>query len=557
MFAKRQYLLAVAAVISASNMAAAQPIPSRGYKIEQIVPSSGFHTINGLAIDDAGQVLLASASSESIYAFDLQSRKISTFVAPPFGQSDDLAIGRDGSVVWTAIIDGAVRMRTPDGTIRELARNLPGANGLAFSRDGKRLFVGQLFFADGLWELDPAGAQPPRQILSGIGGVNGFSVGADGMIYAPLWFKEQIARIDPDKRTLTVIARDIGHVGAVRIDGKGRIYALDDKTGTIFRINPDSGTKVRIAQTESATDNMIFMPNGHLLVSNMADNSLTDVDPETGGIHRIVTGPLAFPRAVAVGQEQGKDMVYVSDTTAVRKVDPRTGKIVDLARRIVSELGIAGSISLTPDQIVISGGDALGAVQILDRASGRILQTLSKFNRPSDAIKLADGSLVVVEPLAGRLMHVVGDERVPLVTGLKMPTSVLDAGDGSLFVAEADGGSFLRVAVATGKVTRLASGLGKIRDIVRLGPDRLAALDVADRRVITINLSSGRIEVVARNLAVGYLSHPFPRSGGLAAGSDGSLYVAADVENSIYRIVAVSKPRKTWPARRPTWDGRR
>jgi hypothetical protein len=43
----------------------------------------------------------------------------------------------------------------------------------------------------------PEAWPPPRLIARDLGGLNGFEVGPDGMIYGPLWFKNSVVRVDP------------------------------------------------------------------------------------------------------------------------------------------------------------------------------------------------------------------------------------------------------------------------------------------------------------------------------------------------------------------------
>jgi hypothetical protein len=106
--------------------------------------------------------------------------------------ADDIAFGPGGQVVWTAIRQGVVYTRRGAGPVEILAKDLPGANSIAFSRDGKHLYLGQVAGGDGVWELDPAGKSAPRKITGPIGGLNALDVGPDGAIYGPLFFKGQI-----------------------------------------------------------------------------------------------------------------------------------------------------------------------------------------------------------------------------------------------------------------------------------------------------------------------------------------------------------------------------
>ena len=432
-------ILAAAVVVFSSACTRAAPVPARGYHMRAVVKGSGFHTLDGIVLPDVDHLLAASASSGSIYSWDRRTGKVTTYVGPPKGESDDLVLGGDNSLYWTAIIEGVIRVRRADGRIEDIAHDIPGANSLALSRDGRRLFVGQVFLGDGLWEVDSTGQRAPRMILTDIGGLNAFSIGADGMIYGPLWFKHTVVRIGPDSGTITTLARDLGSPGAVRIEAQGQIYVLDDATGTIYRIDPAIGAKARIATLRSATDNRIFEPNGDLLVSNMADNSITEVDPRTGGARLLISGALAFPKALAFGGP-GDQALFVADTTAVRRVDLRTGSVTDLSRRIATNLGLPGSVSLTADRIVVTD-DSLGHIQLLDRGDGRIILTMGKLDRPLSGIMLHDGRVVVAEPLHGRVMQTLNGDTVPILTGLNMPTALADLGDGRLIIGEAGSGT--------------------------------------------------------------------------------------------------------------------
>ena len=64
----------------------------------------------------------------------------------------------------------------------------------------------------------------------------------------------------------------------------------------------------------------------------------------------------------------------------------------------------------------------------------------------------------------------------------------------------------------------------------------MAVLDAHGGRLSRVEVATGAQTQIASGLPVGYLDAPYPRSGGVAVGADGSLYVAADVENAIYRL---------------------
>ena len=114
-----------------------------GYAVRQVVAGSDFRTLNGLAIGPDGRVFVACTVGESLLAFDRRTGDIQTLVGPPLGASDDLVVTEKGDIIWTAVLEGIVRVRQADGALRDLAQGLTGINSIAFTRDKKRLFVGE------------------------------------------------------------------------------------------------------------------------------------------------------------------------------------------------------------------------------------------------------------------------------------------------------------------------------------------------------------------------------------------------------------------------------
>ena len=81
---------------------------------------------------------------------------------------DDVAFNALDDFYWTGLLMGEVAVFLKDGT-RQIAANLgPGVNPITFFDDG-RLLVAQCFFADGVFEVNPMGAQKPRTIRDDLG----------------------------------------------------------------------------------------------------------------------------------------------------------------------------------------------------------------------------------------------------------------------------------------------------------------------------------------------------------------------------------------------------
>lgn len=508
-----------------------------GFTVDRIVAGSEFHTINGLAFGPDGRLYLASVIGESIFALDLASGVVDTAVGPPVGHADDLLFLPNGAMIWTATLEGTVRIKEVNGRIRALATDLPGVNSIALTRDHQRLFVGQVFLGEGLWEIDLAGNAPPRLVTEKTGGgLNAFQFGSDGMIYAPTWEAGQVVKVDPESGHSVVLVGGLQKPGAVRFDAQERLYVLDDATGELFVLDRqgDACSRRLVTRLASATDNMMPGPDGLIYVSNMADNTVHAVDPDTGFTQVIVAGGLGFPRAIALWGGAGGDRLHIADGCAYRVVEPDGGTVHDVARAVAAKLKFPTSVSANARHVLLTS-EAFGVIQVFDH-DGKLLQDVEGFTRPGDAIESEDGSFIVTEPAAGRVLRKTRWTTSVLVEGLNFPSALADAGNGTVYVAESLAGRLLRIDLATGALTSVASGLGVVRAIAVTPDGSIAVLTADDGRLFTIDLARGDQTAIAHDLPVGYLTTPYPRSGGVAVDSVGRFYLAADAENAIYRI---------------------
>jgi sugar lactone lactonase YvrE len=524
---RRPYVLLTAALVLAAGAAQAQTVT-------RLVPGSHFHGVHGIRFAPSGELYAGSVAGQTLYAVNVDTGAVRTVEGPPHGMADDIAFGPGDQVVWTAISEGVVYTRRGTGPLEVLAKDLPGANSVAFSRDGKRLFLGQVFAGDAVSELDPAGKKPPRKIAGPVGGFNSFSPGPDGALYGPLWFKGQIARIDPNSGQLSVVAEGFQTPAAAKFDSKGNLWVIDTKVGVLYRVDIKTGAKTKAAQLSTSLDNIAVGPGDRIFVSNMADNGVQEVNVTTGAARQVVKGALAFPADIDVRSAGGKDTLYVADVFAYRSVDGATGAVSDIARVHADALEYPTGVSVSGDRVILTSAIA-GTVEVFDSVSGKRLSALHGFTGPSDTIELPGGALLVVEP-GGDVIRVDGEARRTVAHGLKAPTSVARAADGTIYVVEAGARRVSRLDLKTGAATPIAGGFKRPK-AVAVGPSgRLVVLDLADRAVIEVDPKSGAKTVVAKDLPLGLLGGPVPLGGGVAVSANGDIYVASDVENAVYKI---------------------
>src|SRR5450755_3669141 len=301
------------------------------YEVTKLVPGSAFHGVHGLGIDKAGHLFAGSVAGAALYEVDINNGTARIAIPNPQGKRDDIAFAPDGTMARTWFLTGDLYSRKRAGPIKKPASGLPGINSLAYRKYG-RLYASTVFLGDTLYEIDVEGIKPPRMIMEKMGGLNGFEFGPDDMLYGPLWFKGQIAKVDVDKGELTVVADGFKIPAAANFDSKGNLWVVDTALGQLVRVDPKTGAKKMVAQLKPSLDNLAIDDKDRIFVSNMADNGIQEVDPETGAARQVISGKLALPGGIGVVSDGAKDTIYVADVFAYRTVDGATGEVSEPAR---------------------------------------------------------------------------------------------------------------------------------------------------------------------------------------------------------------------------------
>ncbi|MEQ8325571.1 Vgb family protein [Parvibaculum sp.] len=534
-------LINAAALFAALMVVAACSEENGGsYTLEAVTAPSPFHGIHGITVTKDGKILAGSVVGSAIYEIDRQSGETSIFEPAPEGMADDLEEGPDGTLAWTAFLDGKVYARKPGGALLTLAEGFPGMNSLAWTDDG-RLFATQVFLGDALYELDPSGENPPRKIMEGMGGLNGFDFGPDGKLYGPLWFKKQVARVDVDSGTLEVVAEGFATPAAANFNSKGELHLVDTEAGHVYRVDTTTGEKTLLAEVDPAIDNLAFDGDDNLFITNMADNAVIAVNTETGESKSIVSGPLAVAGDIVMSGAAGEETLYVADLFSIRKIDLADGSVSEVARVWSSNIDYPMSISATGGIITVAALTA-GAVQSFDNEE-KALALHHGFTTPADAIALEDGSIVVSEYARGAIVRAAGDdldERSDLATGLEGPSMMMLDGKGGLFITERDGGSVSRIDLASGERSVVVEGLSAPEGLDITPEGHLIVAEVGEKRIVAINPETGEKEIIANDLPIGFEGPDGAPAlfipTGVAIAANGDIYFSSDVDARIYRL---------------------
>ena len=522
----------------------AAPAAPASWTVTEFIGPSPFHGLHGLAVEEDGTVLAGSVVGQAIYAVNPATGAVSERMGPPDGMADDIAFGANGEMAWTGYLTGKVFIQEKGGQPRMISSGLPGSNSLAFTKDGKLYFT-QVFLGDALYEADVTGAQPARLIRKDLGGFNGFEVGPDGMLYGPLWFRNAIVKIDPATGKDTVVAGGFQIPAAANFGPDGNLYAIDTKTGEVKRIDMKTKAVTVLATLAPALDNLAIAKDGTIYISNMADATIYAVNPADGAVRTVVSGPLATPTDLVMTDGPEGEKLHVADVFTYRVIDTATKGITDPLRMYRDETENQLGIGAGKSKVLITSW-AAGMVQVVDRATGAA-KMHHGFTAPTDALELADGRLIALEAATGTIRPVTdaGAPGAPIVSGLNFPVAMVEAENGKLYVTETNPqakGALAEVDLATGAITRLLEGL-EGPEGVDVGADgRVYLAEAGAGRVIAFDPKDKSRAVIAEGLKTGLPAAEgtlpaYTTTGVAVSRKDGSVYVASDITNAIYKLM--------------------
>jgi sugar lactone lactonase YvrE len=510
---------------------------AEGWSIDHLLPPSRLFGANGIRTGADGRIYVAQLSGSRVSAIDPDSGAIehlatqgSDIIGP-----DDLVFDEAGNLYITEFTENRVSMRTPSGATRVLQGDIFGANPITYHQG--RLIAGECRPDARIMELDRDGGAP-RVIIGGLALTNAFDVGPDGKLYFPVMEANQIWRIGLDGGEAEVVAGDLGVPDSVKFDSKGFIISTQVGSGLVLRIDPRSGDRQVLADIGPGLDNSTFV-GGRLFISHM-----------TGSIHEILAPGemralnekgLLWPMGVAAAADGS---VYVADGSYAY-VRPPEGRMALVGmlftpgypgfHRGAAADGTGGWIVTTSIGEVKRYRPDLCESELLTDGFDRLMGVAARGER-----------IIFAEGGTGRVHALEGGSTVLLASDLVMPAGVALGDDGTCYVTESGAGRI--VALENGRARTVIDGLGLLEGIALHG-DRLYAVDVSNRELVSCDTAGGDRRTIVADLPVGapdgprkYLgpagvfSGPMLSFAGLAAGPDGTLYVGADGDGSVMAL---------------------
>jgi sugar lactone lactonase YvrE len=512
---------------------------AEGWTLQRLTQPSRLFGANGLRTGPDGRIYVAQVSGSQISAIDVEtgaveaiSAKGGDIVAP-----DDLVFDPDGNLYATEITEGRVSVRAPNGTTRVLQGDMPVANPITYHQG--RLIAGECRIGGRIMQLDLNGGAP-RILATDVPMPNAFEVGPDGKLYFPVMGTNEIWRIGLDGGAPEKVAGDLGTPDSVKFDAQGFIVSTQVYSGQVLRIDPRNGERTVLAQLTPGLDNVTFVGE-RIFVSNIA-GYVTEVLKD-GKTRDLVPDGLNWPLGLAVDAE---GLLYIADGPFSYTLKP--GQPRKLAGMLFTQgyPGYSrGVVATGPGEFIVT--TAMGDVARFWPAQEKSEVLAGGFDQLYGVAVTPRGAVVVAEQGKGRVLCVQSGNVEALATGLRQPSGVAVGPDGTCYVAESAAGRIVKTA--GGRIEPVLDGLRQPQGILERG-GRLYVVDAGLKELVEYDIAAKRRRTIVSGLpvgappgvipkylgAIGTMAGPMGPFAGIAAGADGTLYIAGDAEGSVLAV---------------------
>ncbi|MGW7514399.1 hypothetical protein ACWGJ2_02245 [Streptomyces sp. NPDC054796] len=552
------------------DTAGAGPASGTRRRVRRLLEANPLWGSNGVAFGPDGRLYVAQYLAGQISAVDPATADIEVVVPMdgPVRSPDDLAFGADGSMYIADLVPGIVWRRSPRGEYTVVSDQVRVPNGITCV--GDRLFVNEMRPDGRLLELFPdgggnggadggsdacSGGAAPSELAGGLAMGNAMQTGPDGCLYYPHMLTGQVWRVPTDGGHAELVAEDVHEPVAVRFDQGGVLHVLSrGRSGIVTRIDlHGTGSRTVVTSGVVGLDNAAFDAENRMFVSSYASGGIAEMRPD-GRTRDLVPRGLAGPYGVTVGLG---GTVYAADHYRVVSPEPPGPDVRDV---VTTHVFAPFAHGIAADGELLHVTSQFGEVRTYDTASGESRVRTHGLNRPTGIAKGPDGTLVVAETGAGRVLAVGEDDAVTvLADGLGHPVDVAFDAEGRLHVSDERRGAVLRLDEGEGEGDRaavtVADGLEGPQGLAVVGDD-LFAVETGRRRLVAVSLTTGERRTEAEDLPVGPPPGTGPRPGpalfahgmpgtphafaGLTAAPDGSLLLSANGEGTVLRLAPVA-----------------
>lgn len=505
------------------------------YITQVLITGATLSSASSVNFNPNGELFAVDAGAKKILKMNPETGQILETLTEGVDGPADIDFAADGTMYWMNTFLRQAYKRTPDGKVSKIADLDTYVDGVSVNAEGRVFTASFEEGKDALWEIDPYGEQPPRLVVA-LGGLDAYDFGPDGYLYAPSFLggKGVVYKIDVNTGAYEIITEGFCQPISLKFNSVGELYVLDYLCPKMVKVDINTGEKTLIAEVDPGPDNFDFSPTDELFITFLGDTYIGKLLSD-GTVKKITTPGLAVPGSISIRS----DTLFVSTPFAIRSYDANTGIF---KKAFYTDTGMIPPYTLYDDgKYFVLSCHLFNNVQVWDPDTNTAIATYTNVQQPLNAIRFR-GDVIIAELGTGSVVKV--EDRTPLIEGLSVPAGLAAKGN-DLYIGDRETGMIW-------KAVEFGERLNPARVVVKglIDPEgmtfdndgKLLVMEVGTKRLVSVDLESGKFSVVVEGLDIG-LDAPggIPSTGfamsSIAVSKSGDFYVTGDKGNVVYKIV--------------------
>lgn len=249
-----------------------------------------------------------------------------------------------------------------------------------------------------------------------------------------------------------------------------------------------SPRQVVLAENLPAPDDLLLLPDGSLLVSDVEQGSIVQV--AAAGAEQVLLSGLSEPEGM-VSLPDGTMVIAEQGKNDLVRYDPRTKSVsvfLKLENR-TRQLGVDG-IALDahdPGRVALIVPDSPNGTLLRVSLDTKEVTVIARgFERPTGAWVEADGSILVVDENGGTLSRVHPDGRVEGLARLPVPDDMIEDPEGIIYISTLGDGAIHWIEAGTGRESLWADDFASPQGLAFDAQGNLVVSDPGRHRLVKL-----------------------------------------------------------------------